>query len=448
MRGLTSPPLVSSLSADVRLWVAACGGLLGVSALLIAAWTLILQMLGDVTRVESERLPKLELLQQARYADLEASLALRNALLFTDPSVRVAETARAQALQTQAAEALRRLNAKPHGPEGQRLLLRVLEARARLQAARAQALKTLATNPDAEAIQRMLNARQATLAPYLASLQALADQEGDATRATVARAGAIGIHIKLLLLSCGVCSGTLLVLFALSWRRELRQVVDRTSREIALVRGQRDALVGEVHHRIKNHLQGLLSLIEQQQSSSHAETVAAMSQLQRQVLALMSIHGLQAQQPGAPVSLVELVRQQVRLAETGHPQAQLGLTVDPTDGGWQIDERQCVPVALAISELLTNAIKHGVGSQAEVHVRGVAEGCEVQVSNRLPPGRSFDWRSETARSRGLSLIDTLMHGVGQILQHRDASGVTMVLRLPASPPQSSALADHASIADH
>jgi PAS domain S-box-containing protein len=56
---------------------------------------------------------------------------------------------------------------------------------------------------------------------------------------------------------------------------------------------QRDALVREVHHRIKNNLQGVIGLMRQH-ISAHPETRAAMEAAIDQINTISVVHGLQS----------------------------------------------------------------------------------------------------------------------------------------------------------
>src|SRR5205085_2136766 len=84
------PP--TDASKGDSLLLVATAGLLVVFALLVWAWTTINPIIRDVGRIEDDRLPKLDLIERAKYADMAASLALRNALLVKAPALASVET--------------------------------------------------------------------------------------------------------------------------------------------------------------------------------------------------------------------------------------------------------------------------------------------------------------------------------------------------------------------
>ncbi|MGE5027735.1 MAG: histidine kinase dimerization/phosphoacceptor domain -containing protein, partial [Betaproteobacteria bacterium] len=70
----------------------------------------------------------------------------------------------------------------------------------------------------------------------------------------------------------------------------------------------RNALVREVHHRIKNHLQGIAGLLRQH-ADEHAEIRPIMDVAIAQIQAVAAIHGLQGRQAGSQsqVSLCDMI---------------------------------------------------------------------------------------------------------------------------------------------
>ncbi len=176
---------------------------------------------------------------------------------------------------------------------------------------------------------------------------------------------------------------------------------------------QRDMLVKEVHHRIKNNLQGVAGLLEQI-AQRKPEVAGAIAEVVGQVHAIAHVYGLQVGESGPlPVaSVVKAIAASVQrtfgrvipmvvVAEPGGP--------DPLT--WLLPESESIPIALTLNELLTNAVKHSKHEPAaELSCRLVSSGTGVVVSitnaGALPPGFSV------ARIRGgmsgLGLVRALL----------------------------------------
>jgi PAS domain S-box-containing protein len=195
---------------------------------------------------------------------------------------------------------------------------------------------------------------------------------------------------------------------------------------------QREMLVREVHHRIKNNLQGVAGLL-QQIAARKPEVASAISEVVGQVQAIAQVYGLQVG-AGGPLklhSVVEAIAASVQRT-FGHP---IKLQVEgPMSKDWQLPEAESIPIALSLNELLTNAHKHGtVGQDISCTLRSDEQGVNICIQNtaRLPEGFSMD-RIRGGVS-GLGLVRAL-------LPRRSSSiaitqeGEHVLTRLQLTPP--------------
>ncbi len=199
---------------------------------------------------------------------------------------------------------------------------------------------------------------------------------------------------------------------------------------------QREMLVKEVHHRIKNNLQGVAGLL-QQIGARKPEMAAVMSEVVGQVQAIAQVYGLQVGVNG-PLRLKSVLE-----AITSSVQRTFGRSiVFQVDGTaperWSLPEAESIPIALTINELLTNAIKHSVPSAegfAPVLCALASSDDEVVVritnAGELPPG--FSLARFPGGVSGLGLVKAL-------LPRRSASldlaqlGVDVVAAVRLVPP--------------
>lgn len=203
----------------------------------------------------------------------------------------------------------------------------------------------------------------------------------------------------------------------------------------AHLRGQRDALVREVHHRIKNHLQGVTIMLRNF-AAAHPEVSGVLSEAIAQVRAVAVVHGIQGRLADGRVSLCSLVPSIVAAIESlapGSVTTQLPITKHSVA---LLNDRESVPVALILNELIFNAVKHGDGDakpSARIIVSGGGDGAQVRVVNagRLPA--DFDFACRRGTGAGLDLVRSLLPRTGAALSLRDCSdGVEAVLCL--QPP--------------
>ncbi|MNV13592.1 putative sensor histidine kinase pdtaS [compost metagenome] len=206
---------------------------------------------------------------------------------------------------------------------------------------------------------------------------------------------------------------------------------------------QRDALVREVHHRIKNNLQGIAGLLRQFEYAQ-PETREAMTQAIGQVQSIAVIHGLQGQGATERVRVDALVRAIAQTLLTLR-QSSITLGIPSHWSAWELAEADAVPIALILNELMLNAIKHGTpqGTDVEVTLTEdlVNESLQVWIVNR---GQLSGTQGPTAfqAHMGLSLVASLMPRRGGRLMQSELDGnVVTTLTLADPVVTRAALAD-------
>ena len=172
---------------------------------------------------------------------------------------------------------------------------------------------------------------------------------------------------------------------------------------------QREMLVKEVHHRIKNNLQGVAGLL-QQIGARKPEVAPFIAEVVGQVQAIAQVYGLQVGTTG-PLRVKSVLE-----AITGSVQRTFGRTIRLTVDGpahlWALPEAESIPIALTVNELLTNAIKHSmaIDDPSAVHcdLRCSEGGVHVAIANRgqLPPG--FSLARFPGGVSGLGLVRALL----------------------------------------
>jgi PAS domain S-box-containing protein len=173
---------------------------------------------------------------------------------------------------------------------------------------------------------------------------------------------------------------------------------------------QREMLVKEVHHRIKNNLQGVAGLL-QQTAARRPEVAALIGEAVSQVQAIAQVHGLQVGISG-PLRVKPLLE-----AITGSVQRTFGrpvqVRVEEAPGGlpahrYALPEAESIPIALTINELLTNAIKHSESGAIGCVLRCEDAGVSITVTN---PGRlreGFSLAQVPPGVSGLGLVRALL----------------------------------------
>ncbi len=195
---------------------------------------------------------------------------------------------------------------------------------------------------------------------------------------------------------------------------------------------QREMLVKEVHHRIKNNLQGVAGLL-QQIAARKPEVAGAISEVVGQVQAIAQVYGLQVG-AGGPLKLkavLDAIAQSVQ--RTFNRPIELSAegmyTLD-----WQLPEAESIPIALCLNELLTNAHKHGPGPQplrCRLQSSEQAVSIDIHSPGQLPPGFSLD--RVPGGVSGLGLVRALLPRRSAKLTITQ-DGAEVLTRIQLSPP--------------
>lgn len=195
---------------------------------------------------------------------------------------------------------------------------------------------------------------------------------------------------------------------------------------------QREMLVKEVHHRIKNNLQGVAGLL-QQIAQRKPEVAGPIAEVVSQVQAIAHVYGLQVGEDG-PLPLISVVK-----AITASVQRTFGrpirfVTTGPEPARWQLPEAESIPTALTLNELLTNAVKH-ISGEAEVVCTLLSDAADVRVTivnpGALPAG--FDLGRIPGGISGLGLVRALLPRRSAHLS-LEQSGQDVVATVVLRPP--------------
>ena len=181
---------------------------------------------------------------------------------------------------------------------------------------------------------------------------------------------------------------------------------------LAAAIAQREMLVKEVHHRIKNNLQGVAGLL-QQTAAQRPEVADILDDVVGQVQAIAEVYGLRVGAAG-PLPLRQLVDSIAAAIQRlfGHRIVLADPTASPHD--WALPEAEAIPLALTINELLTNAVKHSqalvAGEREPVvcNLTSSAQAVHLSIANRARLPEGFSLAGRAAGITGLALVQSLL----------------------------------------
>ncbi len=159
---------------------------------------------------------------------------------------------------------------------------------------------------------------------------------------------------------------------------------------------QKDVLLREVHHRVKNNLQLIASIMNMQMRKSRSEeSRSLMRGLHDRVMSLATVHkGLYQTSGMADVRADELLGDILRQVTHIGTFNDEDIVVDQKFDPLHLSPEQAVPLTLLVTEALTNAVKYignapGEKPRLKIRLRATADRkVRVQISNTLAPAAS------------------------------------------------------------
>ncbi len=191
----------------------------------------------------------------------------------------------------------------------------------------------------------------------------------------------------------------------------VRDVTELRKRDRLLI--SKDASIREIHHRVKNNLQTISSLLRlQARRLENPEAKAAVSESVRRIRTIALVHESLSREPGNDVTFIEIVRPLLRLAEESLQSPDRPVHFSLAGDGGRIPARVATPLSVVLTELMQNAVDHGFpegsgGGKVVVMLDNDGERLRIDViddGHGLEQGFDLD----AATGLGLSIVRTLV----------------------------------------
>jgi two-component sensor histidine kinase len=233
----------------------------------------------------------------------------------------------------------------------------------------------------------------------------------------------------------------------------LRDISELRRRDLLLL--SKDATIREIHHRVKNNLQTISSLLRLQgRRLGTSEARTAIEESVRRIRSIALVHEILSREAGDDVPFVDIVQPVVNMVETSMISPEHPIRFDVRGDGGVLPAGAATSLAVVLNELLQNAVDHAypraldlTGAPGRVLVEIERNGAflDLQVTDDgvgLPEG--FDIDSVTGL--GLSIVRTLVTSdlSGEIEVRKgagsgDRPGTQVHLRVPVTGQQADVL---------
>ena len=193
----------------------------------------------------------------------------------------------------------------------------------------------------------------------------------------------------------------------------LRDISDLRRRDRLLM--SKDATIREIHHRVKNNLQTISSILRLQgRRLSEPTAKAAIEESVRRIRSIALVHETLSRDAGDDVRFSTLLRPLVRMVEESlvAPDRPVRFTVEG-DGG-VVPSALATSLSVVLTELLQNAVEHAFTAVAHrdapqivIRLERVSEQLRISVSDN-GVGFPAEFHQRSQQSLGISIVSALV----------------------------------------
>jgi two-component sensor histidine kinase len=217
----------------------------------------------------------------------------------------------------------------------------------------------------------------------------------------------------------------------------MRDVSDLRHRDRLLM--SKDAAIREVHHRVKNNLQTISSLLRiQSRRLAPGESRHALEESERRVRSIAVVHEILSRDTTDEVDFNDILPALVRMAEDMSSSDRL-VRINIRGAAGELQASVATPLAVVITELLQNAAEHALPADGgeltvDLELERTDSSLRVTVHDSgvgLPP----DFSIETTSTLGLSIVRGLVGSqMGGTISMRNEAGTVVELVIPVNQP--------------
>jgi PAS domain S-box-containing protein len=204
-------------------------------------------------------------------------------------------------------------------------------------------------------------------------------------------------------------------------RKQAEEMITASLRE-------KEVMLKEIHHRVKNNLQVIASLVDLQAGNlKEPSLLDAFADIRNRVRSMALVHEkLYQSESLAHVDFADYMRSLLSYLASSHAKPGTNIRLKSELQPVQLSVEKAVPCGLMVNELVSNAFKHAFRGRAEGEVsaelRADPDGrVWVRIGDNgvgLPPG--LDWRQ--SGSLGLRLIQLLAGQLNASVEVRSVNG--------------------------
>lgn len=207
--------------------------------------------------------------------------------------------------------------------------------------------------------------------------------------------------------------------------------IGRKNQSLQHLLEEKEWLLKEIHHRVKNNLQTVMSLLESQAIYLENDALLAIRDSQHRVHAMSLIHQKLYQSENVTsidmsLYLPELVNYLFDSFDSPH-RIRFYLDIDPVE----LDVSQAIPLGLILNEAITNAIKYAFPGRSnggiEISLKQSGDNCILLTVADNGVGVTADFNIAKTSSLGIRLMKGLSEDINGTFDIEGKNGTTITM---------------------
>ena len=196
---------------------------------------------------------------------------------------------------------------------------------------------------------------------------------------------------------------------------------------------EKEVLLREIHHRVKNNFQLIIAFMRLEQKFAHEmDTGQFIGHLELKLNSMSMVHEMLYQDSN--IEKIELKRYLIELTEAvassiGNDKCDLDIEINGDEMALDID--QAIPIGLAINEVITNSVKHAERDELEIKLSILKTGTNFLLTVK-DNGIGFpdDFDPERSESLGIRVINLLMKQISGKVSWKNEQGAAWFFIIP------------------
>lgn len=218
-------------------------------------------------------------------------------------------------------------------------------------------------------------------------------------------------------------------------RKRLRQKVDEQTEELQKSVAQKDVLLREIHHRVKNNLQVISSLLNLERTAGHdAKTLELIMEARHRIKSMALIHkNLYQHDDLSSILMKEYFEELISGLHASYARKKKKVSYAVQCNVESLEVDTAIPLGIMVTEVVTNSFKYAFGEMDE----GLVELSfrEDRVSYNLVvsdngPGLPDEYLQLRTKSLGLRLIKLLIGQLKGQVRVENKNGTAFIFEFP------------------